>query len=249
MRRFLLARLRLEETMSQLICKDLKLGYEDIVLVEKMNIEVKKGDYLCIVGENGAGKSTLMRTLLRLQKPLGGEVLYGDGLSPKRIGYLPQQTVVQKDFPASVREVVLSGCQTSLGKHLFYTKEDKDLCRKNMERLGIENLAGHCYRELSGGQQQRVLLARALCATEDMLLLDEPVSGLDPMVTIEMYDLIRKINKSGITILMISHDIHSAVRYADHILHIGGDYFFGTTEQYLASPVGAKYLEGASEND
>jgi zinc transport system ATP-binding protein len=233
--------------MSQLICKDLKLGYEDIVLVEKMNIEVKKGDYLCIVGENGAGKSTLMRTLLRLQKPLGGEVFYGDGLSPKRIGYLPQQTVVQKDFPASVREIVLSGCQSRQGLRPFYNKEEKELAESNMKRMHISELASRCYRELSGGQQQRVLLARALCATQKILLLDEPVSGLDPRVTGEMYELISGLNRDGITIIMISHDIEAAVRYASHILHIGGKGFFGTKEEYLESDTGKYFMRSADE--
>ena len=193
--------------MEQLICKNLKLGYEDITLAEDLSFSVEAGDYLCIVGENGAGKSTLMRTLLRLQKPLGGTIEYHDDLTASSIGYLPQQTLVQKDFPASVYEVVLSGCQNSMGFHLFYSKEAKDRARKNMERLGISGLAKKCYRDLSGGQQQRVLLARALCATEKMLLLDEPVAGLDPLVTTEMYSLIDKLNDEGITVIMISHDI------------------------------------------
>ena len=179
--------------MEQLTCKNLKLGYENITLTEDLSFGVEKGDYLCIVGENGAGKSTLMRTILRLQKPLAGTIEYGDGLTASKIGYLPQQTIIQKDFPASVYEVVLSGCQNSLGHRLFYSKEAHKTAKHNMERLGISDLAKRCYRELSGGQQQRVLLARALCATERMLLLDEPVSGLDPMVTLEMYELIKKL--------------------------------------------------------
>ena len=160
--------------MEQLVCKNLKLGYENITLAEDLSFSVEKGDYLCIVGENGAGKSTLMRTILRLQKPLAGTIEYNDDLTASKIGYLPQQTVVQKDFPASVYEVVLSGCQNSLGFHIFYTKEAKKRALDNMARLGISDLAKWSYRDLSGGQQQRVLLARALCATEKMLLLDEP---------------------------------------------------------------------------
>ncbi len=229
--------------MAELICKNLSLGYENITLVRDLNFKVEKGDYLCIVGENGTGKSTLMRTILHLKKPLGGEIIYGDGFRPTEIGYLPQQTIVQKDFPASVQEVVLSGCQSRLGMRPFYSAAEKKLAIDNMERLGIAGLSTRCYRELSGGQQQRVLLARALCATERMLLLDEPVSGLDPQVTAEMYELIHSLNKEGITIIMISHDINSAVRYASHILHIGSELFFGTVDEYRRTPQGRRYLD------
>ena len=229
--------------MEQLICKNLKLGYENITLIEDLSFSVEKGDYLCIVGENGAGKSTLMRTLLKLQKPLSGTIEYKDDLTSSKIGYLPQQTLVQKDFPASVFEVVLSGCQNSLGKRIFYSKADKKRASDNMKRLGISDLAKWCYRDLSGGQQQRVLLARALCATEKMLLLDEPVSGLDPKVTLEMYELVEKLNDDGITIIMISHDIACSVKYAKHVLHIGSDFFFGSVDDYRTSSAGRKYLE------
>ena len=234
--------------MAELNCRNLTLGYEGTALVKDLNFEVNRGDYLCIIGENGAGKSTLMRTILRLQKPMAGEITFGDGVLENEIGYLPQQTVVQRDFPASVQEVVLSGCQGRLGKRPFYSREDKKRAAENMERLGISDLAKRCYRELSGGQQQRVLLARALCATERMLLLDEPVSGLDPNVTIEMYELIQKLNREGITVIMISHDIVSAVRYADHILHLGTDVFYGTTEEYKNSDQGRRYLEGGEKS-
>lgn len=235
--------------MGELICKDLTLGYENNALIENLSFEVKKGDYLCIVGENGTGKSTLMRTILRLQKPMSGTIEYSDGLKSTEIGYLPQQTLVQRDFPASVKEVVISGCQAKTGMRPFYSKEEKALARKNMERLGIDNLAKRCYRELSGGQQQRVLLARALCATEKMLLLDEPVSGLDPKVTADMYKMIKKLNDDGISIIMISHDIYSAVKYASHILHIGSDIFFGTVEEYKKTKIGKLYLDEEGGND
>ncbi len=233
--------------MAELICKDLALGYENQVLVQGLNFEVNKGNYLCIVGENGTGKSTLMRTLLHLQKPMSGTVELGDGLTATEIGYLPQQTLVQRDFPASVREVVLSGCQARMGRRPFYSREEKKLAADNMARMGVSDLAGRCYRELSGGQQQRVLLARALCATERMLLLDEPVAGLDPKVTSEMYRLISKLNEEGISIIMISHDIAAAVHYASHILHIGTEIFFGTTEAYRKSPIGRRYLYDEEE--
>ena len=190
-----------------------------------------------------------MRTLLRLQKPLAGTIEYGDDLTASKIGYLPQQTIVQKDFPASVFEVVLSGCQNSLGYHLFYSKAAKKRASDNMARLGISDLAKWCYRDLSGGQQQRVLLARALCATEKMLLLDEPVAGLDPLVTNEMYELIRRLNNEGITVIMISHDITSSVRYAKHILHIGNEFFFGTVDDYMKSAAGSAFLEGSESRE
>ena len=228
--------------MALLTALDLSLGYDSHTIVEGLNFAVNAGDYLCIVGENGSGKTTLMKTLLGLQEPAGGKIQIGDGLKKKEIGYLPQQTLVQKDFPASVREIVLSGCQGRCGMRPFYSKEEKQLAEENMQRMGIAGLADRCYRELSGGQQQRVLLARALCATRKILLLDEPVSGLDPKVTAEMYDLISDLNRGGITIIMISHDIAAAVRYASHILHIGAKVFYGTKAEYLQSDAGKFFL-------
>lgn len=234
--------------MSQLICRDLCLGYEGKEIISGLNFEVNEGDYLCIVGENGSGKSTLMKTILGLQPPLSGTVETGDGLARNEIGYLPQQTVVQKDFPATVREIVLSGCQGRCGLRPFYSKEEKALAAENIRRMGIEKLEKRCYRELSGGQQQRVLLARALCATRKMLLLDEPVSGLDPLVTAEMYKLIKQLHEEGITIIMISHDIEAAMTYADHILHIGRSVFFGTKQDYLKSEAGRGFAAGGGED-
>ena len=225
--------------MAQLTCQKLCVGYDGKSVLQNLSFEVFAGDYLCIVGENGSGKSTLMKTILGLQPPVDGKILTGDGLRKNEIGYLPQQTVVQKDFPASVREIVLSGCQGRCGSRPFYNKEEKQLTAEAMDKMQITRLARRCYRELSGGQQQRVLLARALCATQKMLLLDEPVSGLDPKVTAEMYALIEKLNREdGITVIMISHDIAAAVRYASHILHIGDSVFFGTKAEYLHSPQG-----------
>ena len=219
--------------MAQLICKDLSLGYEGREIIHKLNFEVNTGDYLYIVGENGSGKTTLMKTILGLMQPMHGKVVTGDGLDANEIGYLPQQTLVQKDFPATVWEVVLSGFQGQCGIRPFYTKEQKEMADSNLKRMGISDLERQCYRDLSGGQQQRVLLARALCATKKMLLLDEPVSGLDFKVTSEMYQLIEKLNKDGITVIMISHDIEAAKKYASHVLHIGDTIFFGTREAYL----------------
>ena len=229
--------------MAQLQVDGLDLGYDGHVILSGLHFSVSAGDYLCIVGENGSGKSTLMKTILGLQKPLKGAISFGDGLKTNEIGYLPQQTAVQKDFPATVWEIVLSGCQAHTGLRPVYSREEKELARQNMEKMGITKFLKRCYRELSGGQQQRVLLARALCATRKLLLLDEPVSGLDPKVTLEMYQLIEKLNKEeNVTIVMISHDINAAVRYATHILHIGHEVFFGTTQDYLKSAVAKRFL-------
>ncbi len=220
--------------MAQLTCRELSVGYDGKAVVQHLNFEVFAGDYLCIVGENGSGKSTLMKTLLGLQPPVGGKIVTGDGLRKNEIGYLPQQTAAQKDFPASVREIVLSGCQGRCGSRPFYNKEEKELAADAMEKMQIVPLAKRCYRTLSGGQQQRVLLSRALCATRKMLLLDEPISGLDPKVTAEMYTLIHRLNyEDGITVVMISHDLNAALQYASHILHIGDRVFFGTKAAYL----------------
>lgn len=225
--------------MAQLTCYNLALGYEGTEIISDLSFHVSAGDYLCIVGENGSGKSTLMKTLLGLKKPMRGSIATSDGLTRKEIGYLPQQTVVQKDFPASVREIVMSGFEGQCGLRPFYTREEKRRAAENMEKMGISDLSRRCYRELSGGQQQRVLLARALCATKKMLLLDEPVAGLDPKVTGDMYRLIERINREdGITIIMISHDIEAALKYATHILHIGDKIFFGTRKQFVESKSG-----------
>lgn len=228
--------------MSLITVRNLAVGYEGQVVEENINFTVNKGDYLCILGENGSGKTTLMKTLLHLQKPLNGEILLQDGLTSNEIGYLPQQTVVQKDFPASVWEIVLSGCLGRREWHPFYGKEEKKLATENMERMGITRLARRSYRELSGGQQQRVLLARALCATQKVLVLDEPVTGLDPNATMEMYELIQKLNQEGVAILMISHDVEVAVQYASHVLHLGTPSFFGSTEAYLESELGKLFV-------
>ena len=234
--------------MALLQCENLTLGYEGKEILRNLSFEVNSGDYLCIVGENGSGKSTLMKTILGLHAPMKGEIRTGEGLRQNEIGYLPQQTLVQRDFPASVREIVLSGCQGRCGLRPFYTRVEKRLAAQNMERMGLSGMEKSCYRELSGGQQQRVLLARALCATRKMLLLDEPVSGLDPKVTAEMYQLIKNLNrKDGITVIMISHDIQAAVREASHILHIGAAVFFGTREAYLHSRLYGYFAAGEEE--
>ncbi len=231
--------------MAQITCKDLSFAYDGETVLSDINFSLDAGAYLCIVGENGSGKSTLMRGILGLKHPSKGEIIFDD-LKPTEIGYLPQQTQIQRDFPASVSEVVLSGRLNSMRGRLFCNAEDKAAAAANMERLGIDDIADRCYLELSGGQQQRVLLARAMCATKKLLLLDEPVTGLDPVAANEMYNLIKLVNLCDNTsVIMISHDIHAAVRYATHILHLGhSQLFFGTTEQYRESDLARRFVGG-----
>ena len=218
--------------MALLTCEDLTLGYDKTILAEHVSFEVSSGDYLCIVGENGSGKTTLMRTLAGLRAPLRGRLRWGDGMDATQIGYLPQQTQVQRDFPASVWEIVLSGCRPERRGGFFCGKHEKQTAETMLEKLSIRPLKNRCYRELSGGQQQRVLLARALCATKKLLLLDEPVAGLDPGATVRMYELIEKLNREdGLAIIMISHDMTATERYADYILHIGGQISFGRNKK------------------
>ncbi|MBO5610298.1 MAG: metal ABC transporter ATP-binding protein [Eubacterium sp.] len=222
--------------MSYIEAKHLTTGYDGIPLTKHINFTVEKGDYLCIVGENGAGKSTLMKTLLRLIPAVKGEIVYSDEIGPKDMGYLSQQNKIQKDFPASVWEIVLSGNLSKTGLRPFYNKAEKKSAEENLKKMDAWELRKKTFRNLSGGQQQRVLLARALCATTKLILLDEPVSGLDPKVTEELYSVVKKLNEDGVTIIMISHDISTAVRYSSHILHLGHkQLFFGKTEDYLES--------------
>lgn len=229
----------------QLECKNAALGYEGSVVTKGINFRVCRGDYLYILGENGSGKSTLIKALLGLKPQIDGEIIFSGGMKKNEIGYLPQQTVVQRDFPASVREIVMSGCTNRCGLRPFFRAEEKQLADDIMKRLEIYDLKNRCYRELSGGQQQRVLLARALCSARKMLLLDEPVTGLDPKAANEMYELIASLNREEkISIIMVSHDINAAVKYASHILHVASEQlFFGTLENYLKSETGKSFIE------
>jgi len=230
--------------VKQIVCSDISLGYDGKIIAEKISFSVERGDYLCIVGENGAGKSTLMKTLLGLNEPICGTITMEDGISKNETGYLPQQAEFQWDFPATVWEIVMSGCLGRCGRRPFFGKAERRLASENMEKLGIGNLKKKCYRHLSGGQQQRVLLARALCAAKKLLLLDEPAAGLDPMATNEMYHLIMELNKQeDLTVVMVSHDINAAVNHAKHILHLGdGVSFFGTALEYAQSEIGSRFL-------
>ena len=227
-------------------CEHTDFGYENHDAVIDLNLEIYPGDYLCVVGENGSGKSTLIRGMLGLLKPTGGSLSVADELKRGGIGYLPQQTAAQKDFPATVQEVVLSGTLSRRGNRPFYSRAERKLAAHNLERLGIEHLKQKCYRELSGGQQQRVLIARALCATEQLLILDEPITGLDPSAIQDFYHLIKKLNKEdGITIIMVSHDIGNVISQANKILHLHRRVVFcGTAEAYRQSVAGKEFLGG-----
>ena len=233
--------------MAIVKCENASFSYDGQCVLEGVDFSLNSGDYLCVVGENGSGKSTLIKGLLSLKAPSSGRIELGDGLRAEEIGYLPQQTETQRDFPASVWEVVISGCLNSLGRRLRYSAADRERAAMNLERMGIEELKDHSYQELSGGQQQRVLLARALCATKKLLLLDEPVTGLDPVAAGEMYNLIKLVNLcDGISVIMVTHDIHEAVRYANKILHLGRrQLFFGTSAEYRQSALARRFLGGA----
>lgn len=228
-------------------CKNLCLSYDSRNAVTNASFSIESGDYLSVLGENGSGKSTLIKALLGLKNPDSGKISF-NGIEPKQIGYLPQQTNVQRDFPATVQEVVLSGCLNRSGIFPFYSRNQKVTAKTNMEKLNITDISKKSYRELSGGQQQRVLLARALCATEKMLLLDEPVTGLDPVAKADFYNIIQHINKKhGITIIMITHDIDSALKYSSKILHMKNKVmFFGETEKYFGTDLCKMMIGGAS---
>ena len=228
--------------MPYLSFENLTIGYDNNPVLENLSFAVEKGDYLAIIGENGAGKSTLLKTMFGLIQPLNGQIVFADDLKKSEIGYLPQQTLAQRDFPASVWEVVISGCLARNGIKPFYSKEDKALAKENIRKMGLEGFEKRCYRELSGGQQQRVLLARALCSSNKVLVLDEPVTGLDPKVTNQLYEVVNLLNKEGITIIMISHDLH-VLEFANMVLHIGRETFFGSKDVYLKSGYYQAFLE------
>jgi len=240
-------------------CDNVSFGYEGSAVIQSLNFSVGHSDYLWVVGENGAGKTTLIRGILRLINPLGGSIVFCEGLSKGKIGYLSQQPELKMDFPADVLEVVLSGNLSSMGLRPFYNAREKARAVEAMERLGIDDLKKKCYRELSGGQQRRVLLARAFCAAQvdpakekgqtidashRLLVLDEPAAGLDPLITTELYELLKKLNREiGISIIMVSHDTRGAEQYAKHILHMeNGQGFVSKTEDYLDSDRGRRFF-------
>ena len=218
-------------------CKNLTMAYGSHIALRDLSFAIEAGDYLCIVGENGSGKSTLIKGLLGLQQPKEGKIIL-NGITHREIGYLPQQSMAQKDFPASVKEVVLSGCLSYKHRTPFYSADDKIKAAAALEKMGISDLEKRSFKALSGGQRQRVLMARALCAADRMLLLDEPAAALDPQASAELYALIGYLNKKEkMTIIMVSHDLDAAGK-ADKILHMAnGCAFFGSTEQYYHSDV------------
>lgn len=235
-----------------LCAKDLTLSYEGREVVSSLSFEIQDGDYLCIVGENGSGKTTLMDAILGLKKPTSGKIEFPTGVKLSQIGYLPQSSAHQREFPASVKEIVLSGCLNRRNKGFFMSSKDKDLAFESMEKLGITSLCDRCYNELSGGQQQRVMLARSLCAAEKMLLLDEPVSGLDPKATADMYNVIYHENRDNhITVIMVSHDMSAVLKYATKVLDISKpSVFFGTPDEFLKTERGRKLSEtSGGDND
>ena len=228
--------------MSLITCENLTLAYDTGVVASGVSFSLEAGSYLCIVGENGSGKSTLLKSMLGLHPISEGNLTIDPTTRKSGIGYLPQHTPAQRDFPASVREIVRSGCLKKSGLTPFWRASHKKLADEAMVRMGIDHLARRCYRELSGGQQQRVLLARAFCATGSLILLDEPIAGLDPMAMTEMYGMIADLNREGVAVVMVSHDVSAAVNYATHILHMSKTTtFFGTTEEYLSTPVGQQF--------
>lgn len=223
--------------------KNLTMSYERVEVLRNVSFTLAAGEWLSIVGENGSGKTTLLKGIAGLLPIKEGSIDFGCGVTRKTVGYLPQQTAVQRDFPACVHEVVLSGCTGSRKFFGMYSRSDKNKAHDAIHELGIEHIHHRPYCDLSGGQQQRVLLARALCATSKLLLLDEPVTGLDPLVSAEMYESISALNrKRGVAVIMVSHDISGAVKYSDKILHIGSSVeFFGTTQEYLESDLGKRF--------
>lgn len=235
------------DALSLISVEGLSMSFEGRVVLEDLNLQINRGDYLCIIGENGSGKSTLMNALLGLLKPTRGKVKYHD-LSRNQIGVLPQQMPVSPDFPATVREVVTAGCLARSTKGPFLSKDAGKIVFSNMEKLGITPLADRPFRELSGGQRQRVLIARALCAAEKVLILDEPVTGLDPKTTADIYTLLEDLNRCGMTVITVTHDVKSAIKYGSKILRMNKDnVFFGSLEEYLALPEAQRYL--MAEND
>lgn len=229
--------------------KNLCMDYDRKPAVEDVSFSVDEGDYVCIVGENGTGKSTLMKGMLGLIEPVSGEINF-NGITRKQIGYLPQQTPVQRDFPAAVHEVVMSGRLSSCGLKPFYSRKDRQIAAENMQLLGISDIAKLSYRDLSGGQQQRVLMARALCAGERLLVLDEPMASLDPVVTAQLYSIIKRLNtERGMTILMVSHDIHGAVNQANRVIHMNRRMeFCGSVADYMKTDL-CKCMMGEEHKD
>ena len=207
-----------KDSSFSIICEGLAVGYSGKPLCNGFDLEINNGDYICIVGENGAGKSTLIKTLVGLIPAISGKVLLRGDIDKSDIGYLPQQREMQKDFPASVWEVVLSGCLDRLGFKPFYGHKERKLASAAIRELDLEDIKNESFRELSGGQRQRVLLARAIAGSKKVLVLDEPITGLDPVAAAHLYQLLNRVNQNGTTIITISHDISKALSAANKLL-------------------------------
>ncbi len=231
--------------MSIIECRNISAAYDGIKPLSDVTFSIEDKDYLCIIGDNGTGKTTLMKVILGLKHQSSGEIIFNN-LSKNQIGYLAQQSELQKEFPASVKEVVLSGCVNRKRFNPFYTKSDKEKAKNAMQTLDILKLKDRCYRELSGGQQQRVLLARAICASDKILFMDEPTTGLDPIMTTEFFNLTEKMNRElGIAIVMVTHDTHCAVKYSKNILCLYKEnYFYGKTSDFISTDKGKLYMGG-----
>lgn len=215
--------------------KDLCIGYEHKVIIKNINLEINDGEYVCVFGDNGVGKTTFLKTILGLIPPLSGSIIIEDTFNKKEVGYLPQRMQLKPEFPASCFEIVLSGCVNRLKIWPFYRKSHRDLAIEKMKLLGVANLKDKPFRVLSGGQQQRILLARALCATDRLLILDEPFTGLDYHAAKSLYDLLEKINKQlNVTIIVVSHFMEDILAYSTKVVHLSKEEVFcGTPEQYV----------------
>ena len=201
-------------------CRGLKVGYSMPTAISCPDFTVGTGDFLCILGPNGAGKSTLVKTLAGLIPPLAGEIVAA-GLADGGTGYLPQRSPLQDDFPATVREVVRTGCQSLRGLRPFFSRAEKDMAEQALDRFGLKELARHPYRALSGGQRQRVLLARALCVPRRLLLLDEPTAGLDEHAVSILYESLSSLQADGLSIVMVTHERTPVHKLASHVLRLG----------------------------
>ena len=220
--------------MKILECKKLNIGYNERSICKDISFEVESGQYICVIGENGSGKTTLLKTILGLNKPISGKVVFDKKFDKSNLGYLPQQTDMQKDFPATVLEVVMSGFINKMKFRPFYNKREKEKAQEILKYLNITDLQKRSYKDLSGGQQQKVLLARALCSTNELLILDEPTNGLDARSIKSFYELLADLNSQGMTIIMISHNLDKVINYASHIVYLKGTpEFIGTKEDFL----------------
>ena len=235
--------------MKYITIKDLSIGYDAHPVLENINLEIDSGDYICVIGENGAGKSTFLKTILNLIKPIKGSFEYEEGINQSDFSYLPQQNDIQKDFPATVSEIVISGFNGKMKLRPFYNKQEKSTAEELMKKVGIYEFKNKSFRDLSGGQKQRTLLARALCAGGKILVLDEPNSGLDPVASEELYNSICELNKEGISIVMVSHDLNAAIKYSNKILYLGKEAYFASKEEYIESEIGKEFISRGGANN